>query len=75
MIASLRPSVVAVSVALAGHVGQSARICRLDVHFPDIGKQTLSRIGFLRYRGEASFVAPEATEQELELQPGLTTYL
>lgn len=73
MIAALRPSVVAVSVALARLTGKDGRICRMEALFPDIGNRSrLFRIGFLRYRGEASFVVPEATEEELSLQPGLT---
>lgn len=74
MIVALRPSVVAVSVALARLTGRDARICRMESLFPDIGNRNrLFRVGFLRYRGEASFVVPEATELELSLQPGLTT--
>lgn len=73
MIVSMRPSVVAVGVALGGFTGRDARICRIDSLFPDIGgKCRLFRVGFLRYRGEPSFVVPEATELELSLQPGLT---
>lgn len=73
MIVAMRPSVVAVAVALGGYTGRDARICRIEALFPDIGaRHRLFRIGFLRYRGEPSFVAPEATEQELSLQPGLT---
>lgn len=73
MIVAFRPSVVAVAVALGRYTGREARICGIEVLFPDIGKRhRLYRIGFLRYRGEPSLVAPEATEQELSLQPGLT---
>jgi len=74
-ITQLRPACVAVQVAIRNHQGQDGRICRLAVLFPDIGKPVLESIGFLRYAGERSFVAPEATEQELSLQPGLTVHL
>ena len=73
MIVAIRPSVVAVAVALGGYIGPDARICRVESLFPDIGRRHgLYRVGFLRYRGERSFVAPEATEQELALPSGLT---
>lgn len=73
----IKPSVLAVCVALSGATA-SERICRwmrCRVIFPDIGGSYVEEIGFLRYQGEKSFVVPEATEQELSLQPGLTIHL
>lgn len=74
-IAHLLPSAVAVRVAYNLEHVQGGRICRLAVHFPDIGKPVLERIGFLRYRGEPSIVSPSATDQELSLLAGLTVHL
>lgn len=75
MISGLNPVGVALYAAFHDFRGHEARICRVDVHFPDIGKPTIRRVGFLRYLGESSFVAPQATEQELSLPPGLTIHL
>lgn len=76
VVTDLRPVSVALDVALRGLKGRDSRICRLSVVFPDIGRQpVLEKIAFLRYPGESSVVKPEATEQELQLQPGLTIHL
>lgn len=73
MIVSMRPTVVAIGVALRRFTGRDARICRIQVLFPDIGQRSqIHRVGLLRYSGESSYVSPQATEKELQLQPGLT---
>jgi len=72
----LRRSVVACAVALSRSTGREARLIRVVVLFPDIGRRFHAvEFGFLRYSGEKSFVVPEATELELSLQPGLTISL
>lgn len=70
----IRPAALAVVVALSGarYPEQICRFIRCRVMFPDIGSRFVEDVGFLRYSGEPSFVAPEATEQELTLLPGLT---
>lgn len=73
----LRPAVVAVAVALSGAMPPE-RLCRFSrcrVIFPDIGTRFIAEYGFLRYPGELSLVAPEATGLELQLLPGLTITL
>jgi hypothetical protein len=77
VVTELCPSAIAVTVALSG-ARPPERVCRFircRVVFPDIGSRFVAEIGFLRYPGERSFVVPEATEQELSLQPGLTIHL
>lgn len=73
----IRPSVIAVTVALSGALPpeQLCRFIRCRVIFPDIGSRFIAELGFLRYPGELSFVVPEATEHELSLMPGLTIHL
>lgn len=73
----IRPSVIAVTVALSGALPpeQICRFSRCRVIFPDIGSRFVADIGFMRYPGERSFVAPEATERKLSLMPGLTIHL
>jgi len=77
LISEIRPSVIAVTVALSGarHPETICRFIRCRVMFPDIGSRFVSEIGFLRYPGEPSVVVPEATEHELSLVPGLTIHL
>lgn len=77
LITEFRLGVVAVSVALSGALPPD-RLCRLircRVFFPDIGSRFIEQLGFLRFPGELSLVAPQATEQELSLLPGLTIHL
>ena len=43
-----RPMRIAVQVALAGHISQSGRLCRVVVFFPDIGNLPVTeKLGFV----------------------------
>ena len=77
LIEEIKPCCVAVRVALSGVLPPErlSRLIRCRELFPDIGTPYVTEFGFLRFSGELSFLKPEATEEELSLLPGLTTYL
>lgn len=62
MISRVRPSVIAVDLALQ-FGSQPFRLMGAEIRFPDIGRPVLEKVGFLRYQGEpclgeAELVAP-----------------
>lgn len=57
----VRPSILAVQVALAGSTGQAGRLCRAVILFPDIGKTPMTeKLGYVPWAKP-----PKASEQVL----------
>jgi hypothetical protein len=67
----LRPSVIAVRVALASLTGQSGRLCRVVLCFPDLGLVPFTeKLGYVPWTTQS-----QTSELVHEHQPELTTII